>query len=46
MLAAISRLTDAIANRQRELRADFADHFALFAGDDSRRLYRKTFGRS
>ena len=42
-LAAMSRLTDAIANRQRELRTDFADHFALFAGDESRKRYRKKF---
>jgi len=41
--AASSRLTEAIEERQRELRAEFSERFELFAGDESRKLYKKTF---
>ena len=42
-LAVSSRLTEAIEERQRELRAEFSERFELFAGDESRKLYKKTF---
>jgi len=41
--AASSRLTETIEERQRELRAEFSERFELFAGDESRKLYKKTF---
>jgi len=42
-LAASNRLTEAIEERQRELRVEFSERFELFAGDESRRMYKKTF---
>jgi CHAD domain-containing protein len=42
-LVAVGRFTEAITQRQRELRAEFSERFELFASDDSRRLYKKTF---
>ena len=39
----VNRLADAVAERQQRLRSEFADHFALFASNDSRRLYKETF---
>ena len=42
-LAATSRLCEIIVERQRELRTEFVDRFAIFASDDNRRLYKKTF---
>jgi CHAD domain-containing protein len=41
-LAAARRLTEAITDRQRELRVGFAERFALFASDESRKLYKRT----
>jgi len=40
---AMSRLAEAMAERQEEHRRAFADRFACFAGADNRRLYRETF---
>lgn len=45
-LAAVNRLTEAITERQRRLRAEFSNRFNLFAGDESRTLYEKTFRSS
>jgi CHAD domain-containing protein len=42
-LGAASRLIDAITEREHELRAEFVDRFAEFTGEESRRLYKKTF---
>jgi CHAD domain-containing protein len=44
-VGATDRLVDLIADRQRELRAEFTDRFSAFASDDSRKLYKKTFKR-
>jgi len=44
-LAAVCRLTKAITERQRELRAEFTEHFEFFASDESRKLYKRTFKR-
>ena len=41
--AAARRLTQVIEERQSELRAEFAERFAHFASDNSRKLYRRTF---
>ena len=43
---AVRRLRDIIADRQLELRSDFSERFALFASDESRKLYKKTFKTS
>jgi CHAD domain-containing protein len=42
-LAATKRLNKAIEERQRQLRAECVERFELFAGDESRKLYKKTF---
>jgi len=42
-LAATNRLTVAIEEHQHGLRAEFSKRFELFASDESRRLYKKTF---
>jgi len=42
-LAATKNLTDAIEERQRQLRAEFAKRFEFFAGEESRKFYKKTF---
>ena len=42
-LVAVDRLTEAITERQRKLRAEFSDRFDLFAGAESRKLYKNTF---
>jgi len=42
-LAATNRLTVAIEEHQHGLRAEFSKRFELFASDESRKLYRKTF---
>lgn len=41
-LSATKNLTDAIANRQRQLRAEFSERFALFSSEESRELFKKT----
>lgn len=41
---AMGKLADTMAARQEEFADAFAERFRLFAGDDSRKLYRKTFG--
>jgi CHAD domain-containing protein len=43
--AATRNLTEAIADRQRQLRDEFSKRFELFASEESRKLYRKTFKR-
>jgi CHAD domain-containing protein len=40
----MDRLTRAINERQTKLRIQFVDRFRSFTSDNSRRLYRKTFG--
>jgi len=45
-LAATSRLSEYTAERQRVLRAEFVDQFAIFASDTNRHLYKKTFKTS
>jgi len=42
---ATTNLTEAIANRQRQLRDEFSDRFELFASVESRKMYRMTFKR-
>ena len=42
-LVAVDRLTELITERQRKLRSEFGERFELFASDESRKLYRKTF---
>jgi len=42
-LVPVERLTEAITERQCKLRAEFSEHFKLFADDNSRKLYKKTF---
>ena len=42
-LITVDRLTEAITRRQRELRAEFVERFEFFAGEKSRKLYKKTF---
>ena len=44
--AAARRLTQAIEERQRELRAEIAERFAHLASDKTRKLYKKTFKTS
>jgi len=44
--AAASRLTQAIEERRSGLRAEFAERFAHFVSDNSRKLYKKTFKTS
>ena len=43
---AMGRLADTMAERQEVFVKAFAARFHLFAGDASRRLYKKTFGGS
>jgi CHAD domain-containing protein len=43
---AMGRLADAMSERQEQLRRNFSEQFASFAGDDCRKLYRRTFGGS
>lgn len=42
-VASTKDLTRAITERQRGLRANFAERFEIFAGDESRKLYKRTF---
>jgi len=42
-LIAVDHLTELITNRQRKLRSKFGERFELFASDESRKLYKKTF---
>jgi CHAD domain-containing protein len=42
-LAATDRLAETITERQRGLRAEFAERFVLFTSGESRNLYQRTF---
>jgi len=42
-LAAAGRLAEVITDHQHGLRAEFTEHFEIFAGAESRKLYKKTF---
>jgi CHAD domain-containing protein len=42
-LVAMDRLTELITERQRKLRSESGERFGLFASDESRKLYKKTF---
>jgi hypothetical protein len=44
-LVATKSLTGEFTERQRKLRADFAERFPLFASDENRKLYKRTFRR-
>ncbi len=42
-LEGMNRLTQTITERQRELRSEFAERFDIFASDESRKRYKRTF---
>jgi CHAD domain-containing protein len=41
--AEVDELREIIRDRQGELRTEFAERFAVFASDESRKLYKRTF---